>query len=227
MLAPVLVGLIFAVILESGDHAISKAVKQGIATALKDPLALFAERSPGRRGTGALHALKQSKKPHERVLSTIRERPPSEGMPPEVAAPIFDVSSQAPPNTLAGIPETGALPAGLAPAFFIPPTGISSGSPGFIPEIPPQVPPGSPPEAPSPPQTPPPSVLPLVPPPSVPPSGPPPSGPPPMMPPAEIPIPPPPIVITVPEPASWTMTGAGLLVILLARRRKRRAACAR
>ena len=65
LLVPLLAGLFFVAVAGSGDPAIGKATKAAaILAALNDPLSLFAERSPGGRGAGAL----LSTKPDKRLL---------------------------------------------------------------------------------------------------------------------------------------------------------------
>ena len=54
-----------------GDLA---TAKNKFAAALKDPLALFADRSPGARDPGPLHLTKGG--PHERVLAALHHRKP-------------------------------------------------------------------------------------------------------------------------------------------------------
>ena len=81
VLAPVLVGLFFVAVMDPGSRAISKALRIRIADALKDPLSLFGERSPGGRHPGALLSTKSNFAPHERVLSTIRDREPAPDQP--------------------------------------------------------------------------------------------------------------------------------------------------
>lgn len=90
------VGLFFVAAVQQGDPAISQVSKTTLIAVLKDPLSLFAERSPGGRAEGALIPVK------ERVLSTVRERDPA-GTLPGVEDPV-----------VAGVPE-GAAPAGPAP----------------------------------------------------------------------------------------------------------------
>ena len=73
----------------AGKEGIVAALRGGIATALRDPIALFAERSPGSRVPGALHLTKPGAGPHERVLSEVRERPVVLDLPPAAVEPLF------------------------------------------------------------------------------------------------------------------------------------------
>jgi hypothetical protein len=73
LVALVLAGLFFLAEVGSGNSAISRLGIAAMVAALKDPLAVFNERSPGKR-SGALLSIKKGA-PHERVLSTVRERP--------------------------------------------------------------------------------------------------------------------------------------------------------
>src|SRR5262249_37534499 len=82
LLVPLLIGLFFVSIAELGHPAAGKARRSGIIAALADPLSLFAARSPGERGEGALLSTKPGG-PAERVLSEVRDRDPAAaGDPP-------------------------------------------------------------------------------------------------------------------------------------------------
>ena len=91
LLAPLLVGLSVLAV-GQGREALSKVSKEMIFAALRDPLSLFSDRSPGERPPGAL--LSTKKGPRERVLSTVRDRPQEAALPPGTDNPIF---SAAPP----------------------------------------------------------------------------------------------------------------------------------
>ena len=194
LLAPVLVSML-ALAVGPGNEAISRAAKEKIIAALQDPLSLFSDRSPGERRPGALLATKKGG-PHERVLSTVRERPQASDLPPGTETPIFPAASPAdqfagppafgPPFSNTPFSAPGPPPAGFPPGGA-PPGGIPPG--GFPPG---GTPPGAPPPGEPPPGGPPPG-------------GPPPGGPPP----GEPPGPPPPI--PVPEPPTWTIMLLGLL----------------
>jgi hypothetical protein len=191
-LAPVLVGLFFVAVMDPGSLAVSKVLRTRIADALKDPLSLFGERSPGGRRLGALLS---TKPPHERVLSTIREREPAPEIPPELGNPIFAAAPEAlqsPPGEAPQPPAYGP-PFSNTPFFFPgppPPTGIST---------PPNTPPGTPPG--TPPDTPP--------------------GTPPDTPPGTPPTTYPPGTIPIPEPASWLIVSLGFFAMGMAARRRR------
>jgi len=189
----------FLIAVGPGGRAISKALKTKIADVLGDPLSLFAERSPGGRGLGALLSTKAGFKPHERVLSTVRERP---DIPPEANSPVFSAPQalESPPGTLPEDQVTG--PAASGPPF--------SNTPFLYPGPPPEgVPPtGTPPGE------------------GIPPGGTPPGGPPPQGPPDTPTTPPttsgpPPDTILIPEPATWMMLVAGIVAIGMAARRRR------
>jgi hypothetical protein len=204
LLASVLAGLVFVAVVQYCDPAFSKVAMAEIVAALKGPLDLFAERSPGGRGARALISIKPIKGPHERVLSTVRERPA--GIPPVVDSPIFTASA-----AVASIPmippQYDSQP--VDRFFAPPPAAFFPGSPqGFIPGSPPQgLVPGSPPSEPIVPPTGP-DVPPII-------VGPPPPGTP--VPPS-VPETPPPVTIVLPEPATWAMMILGLFAIGLRRR---------
>jgi hypothetical protein len=92
-----LVSLFIAVMAEHGGPAVSNAIKTEIIAALKDPLNLLDERSPGERGPRVLLSIKR---PHERVLSTVRQREVPLGTPLTVDNP--DVAAF--PEAVASIP---------------------------------------------------------------------------------------------------------------------------
>jgi hypothetical protein len=91
---------------DGGKVGIISALNATVATALKDPLALFAERSPGSRGSGVLQLTKSSAAPHERVLAQVREREPVVDSPSGLDTPAF------PDNRTTIAPTSGALPSG-------------------------------------------------------------------------------------------------------------------
>lgn len=198
LLTPVLVGLL-ALAVGPSREAISKVSRQMILAALQDPLSLFSDRSPGERRPGALLSTKGGG-PHERVLSTVRERPQASDLPPGSDIPIFPTAP--PADQFTGPPAFGppfsntpfSYPGPPPPGF--PPGGIPPGG----------IPPGGPPTGGPPPGGPPPG--------GPPPDGPPPGGPPPGGPPETPPIP-------VPEPATLPITIFGLLAIGLAMRARR------
>jgi hypothetical protein len=135
LLVPLLIALFFISIAELGHPAAGKAGRRtGIIAALEDPLALFAERSPGERGAGPLLSTKPGG-PAERVLSGVRDRDPAAGAPPAVA-PITPDDIAALGN---GVPGDGGLPGGgdapgqalgNASPFFAPFTPAGFGDPG-------------------------------------------------------------------------------------------------
>jgi hypothetical protein len=120
LLVPLLAGLFF--VAGRGDPAISKATK-AVMVALADPLSLFAGRSPGGRGPGALLSTKPDKKtaaaeigPEERVLSQVRDRDPDFGGLPALAGL----------NDPAFAPDPGVdgLPGGGGPGSISDPPGL-------------------------------------------------------------------------------------------------------
>ena len=151
LLTALFVCLFFVAVAERGGPAISKVRKDGIVATLLDPMSLFAGRSPGERGEGALLPTKLAKAgPEERVLSQVRDRDPGVGDPPPESGLLPDAG-------LPGAPGEGALPGGPAGGEpFVPFVGSPFAPPGgpgdpFIPG------PGGPPGGPGgPPGTPPP-----------------------------------------------------------------------
>ena len=158
-LVPALVILFFMSVVEHGHPAAGKAGKGGLLAALADPLSLFAARSPGERGGGALLSTKPGR-PSERVLSNVRDRDPPLGDPgaddPGLPVTPEDVAALTPPADGAAPGEGGGfgLPGGGGGPSFAPFSG-PGGDPGFLPGgglAPLTPPPGTPP-----PGTPPPS----------------------------------------------------------------------
>jgi hypothetical protein len=106
-----------------------------IAGRLSDPLVLFAKRSPGGRGSGALFSTKPERTaaivpPHERVLSAVRERQPASGVQPSVGSPFSAVTPEG-PSSSASVPGQSASPGGqsFASPFGYFPSGFG-GIPG-------------------------------------------------------------------------------------------------
>jgi hypothetical protein len=104
------------------SSANGKARLASIKAALKDPLNLFAERSPGERGLGALLSTKSSRGPHERVLSEVRDRDVPTDMLPGVDTADF--------NPIPGDPPDSAIP-GIATSPGNQPFGSSPSTPFF------------------------------------------------------------------------------------------------
>ena len=183
----------FVAVAERGHPAISKVSGAAIVAALKDPLSLFADRSPGGRGSGALLSAKgHAGGPEERVLASERDRDPPLGVSPPPGDPplVFDPVDPGAGGTL---PGGGAPP--QEPGIGSPPLSqffplAALGGPEFIP--------GGGGGTPPPGSTPPPST-----------STPgPPGGP------GDIP--------GVPEPATWAMLILGFFAIGAALRRRAR-----
>ena len=227
---------------DPGKGGIIAALKGQVLAALKDPLALLDERSPGRRRTGALHLTKSGTPPHERVLADVRQREPSPDVAPNAGpvafvdiAPAAVAPPAAPPGNISGTGGDGylmpgivgaplgfpvygaAFPAGSA-VFGTPPgNGGNSGTPNSPPGTGggPNSPPGNtgnPPPGDT--GSPPPSN-----------SGNPPPGDTGGPPPGDTGSPPgsgPPTTIQIPEPATWLLMPLGLIVLLVMRRTKPR-----
>ena len=212
LLAPVLLSLFFGAAADHGlrdirsadTGRISPALKGIIVAALKDPFALFAERSPGNRGPGALHLTKSSAGPHERVLSQVREREPAPDLTAGADNSVSADSAPAvasPPAAVAGNLSNGQDSVPSFPSFINAPPGFpgipatSGGSPGGSDSSP-----GNPGGT------------------DIPPGGP-----------GGIDTPPgnpggtlggtPPPTIAIPEPATWALMILGLLGVLLIVRR--------
>ena len=203
LLAPFLLGLTFVAVTEPGGQAFSQAVGKKIIAALKDPLGLLAQRSPGKRSR--TRHLTKTKGPHERVLSTVRERP----LPTEAANPLLET-----PPAILDIPEGALAPAPTplpavetGPGVFNPPF--------FTPSFPIVFPGPGGPSTLTPPGPTPPGQPPVGPPPGQPPGSPTPPGSSPLS-------PPPPGTISLPEPATWTMMGLGFLAAVVSARRRTR-----
>jgi hypothetical protein len=202
-MVPPLVGLFYVAVAEPSARSISKGIAHEILAALKDPLALFSQRSPGKRIAGHLLSTKGKGGPHERVLSTVRDReqPPAVDtpVPDSVAAiPIIPPQYEIPPTdrtvgALPFVPPAPFIPTGFVPGGFLPPSqpptttppGPPGGPPGTPPGLPPGTPPGGPPEGPpTPPDTPP--------------------------------------VIPIPEPSTWTLMLLGFFALVAVGRRRMR-----
>ncbi len=122
LLAPVLLGLFLVTLVDPGHLAYAR-VEGAFAQALRDPLSLFSDRSPGERTGGVLRS---TKGPRERVLPVVRERDPAgdAAAVPPVADPV-----------LAGLPDGGVVPMGpgiemFPPTFYYPADGDGPNPPG-------------------------------------------------------------------------------------------------
>jgi hypothetical protein len=211
-------------IADPGKRGIIAALKGRIVAALEDPLALLDERSPGRRGPGALHLTKSGARPHERVLADVRQREPGPDLAPGAEpvalvdiAPAAVAPPAAPPRDSTGIggdgylmpgiigaplgfPEfPGAFPGGPAILGMLPGTAGNPGSPNAPPGTGggPNLPPGNT-GNPDSPNSPPGNA-------DTPPGGSPPGG-------------GSPTTISIPEPATWLLMTLGLIVLLAMRR---------
>jgi hypothetical protein len=151
-LAPLLIVLFLAGVAEFGSPAFSAASKRLLIAALEDslaalqdPLSLFAERSPGGRRAGALLSTKS--KPHERVLSTVRERETPVEMPDD--GPVTSLAFASVPIAA---PEYDSPHDQSVASLFFPPffPNTPPGYSGFLPGAPPTATPPTP-ETPTPP----------------------------------------------------------------------------
>ena len=228
------VSLFFIAAFQQGDPATGKVSTTTLVAMLKDPLTLFAERSPGGRAEGALLS---TKPPKERVLSTIRDRDPAGTLPgvddpvvagvPEAAGPAGPAPEE---RVLSGEREglpggggaPGGAPGGFGPGGFGGP-GFAPGPGGLIPEPQAATFPGTPPPGPGIGDDGPGVLNPID---DLDPTSRPPPG---TNPPPDIFNPLPGGGSPVPEPATWAMMLLGFFVIGAAiRRRNRNAlACAR
>jgi hypothetical protein len=134
LLVPAFVGADLAFIAAHDSLVGSSAVISQIAGTLSDPLALFAKRSPGERGSGALRSTKPERTaaivpPHERVLSAVRERQPASGVQPGVGSPFSAVTPEGPTSSTS-VPDQSFLPGGQS---FGSPFGYFPGGFGGIP----------------------------------------------------------------------------------------------
>lgn len=212
------VALFFVAAVQQGDPATGKVSVTTLVAVLKDPLSLFAERSPGGRAEGALLP---TKPPRERVLSTVRERDPAGTLPgvdDPVVAGVPEAGGPAPEERVLsgereGLPGSGGgAPGGVGGPGGFAPFGGAPG--GLIPENFATAPPGGPgdPGVPGDPGNP----------------GPGPDGPGnpgiPGTPPTGI-VDPPGGGSPVPEPATWAMMLLGFFAIGAAIRRRTRHAC--
>jgi hypothetical protein len=237
LLIGVLAGAVFATAAVQDGRAIGKVLRESVA-ALRDPLTLIADRSPGARDSGALRLTKNG--PHERVLSSVRDREPVPEQDNPFAAGTPDQFAGSPlatdGNPLAGTPLAGAgspnfaRPFSAIPAVF-PSSGAGSTAPSTNSPTPggssTPIPGGS--SAPGAPLPPiaisfPSDPQPGAPSPDAPPPGspsPPDSSPPDSPPPGSPVLPTPPT--SIPEPATWTMMVLGLVAAGSSARRRYRA----
>jgi hypothetical protein len=221
-LLPALAMLMLVAAPELGDVAMSSVNLRKLIAALENPLALLAKRSPGNR-SGTVVSIKGKARPHERVLSSVRDRPapvvadiPSVNldMPVVVDIPPGALAPAPPPQAPLSPAQIFGAPFG-PPGFFggpvFPPGGFFPGGtpPGTTP--PGTTPPGNTPPGTTPPGTTPPGTTPpgTTPPGTTPPgtTGTPPGG-----------GPPGGDTIVVPEPSTWSVMIAGLIAMGFAAR---------
>jgi len=131
LLAPALLSLFFMAAAEygrettadAGTGGVVTAIKDKIVAALKDPLALLAERSPGGRIPGPLHLTKPNTGPHERVLAQVRERDPAPDLTPSGDDSVFAGDAPATTSFPGDLSQGSGLPPGI-PASFNTPLGF-------------------------------------------------------------------------------------------------------
>jgi hypothetical protein len=126
--------LLFAMVAEFDGRLLSQTNKRAVIAVLADPLSLLSERSPGLRGAGPLLSIKGKIAPHERALSTVRDRQPQ--VPNVVVSipiipPQYDTAlaenrlGGLPPFAAAG-PQAGDLASGPNPPMANPPADLSA-----------------------------------------------------------------------------------------------------
>lgn len=142
ILAPFLASLLFGTLVDRVAPAFAEASKAVIVAAVTDPLSLFAARSPGERGEGALYS---TKGPHERVLSAVREReapadPAAASPAADSVAPLgapFGDGVLSPDRAFDALPWPGFFPyPGFEWPGMIPGPGTPPVPPGTTPETP-------------------------------------------------------------------------------------------
>lgn len=159
--------LVLAPVSLPDGQLLAKSSIAAFAAALRDPMAMFAARSPGARGAGATYQTKPAYTapatgPIERVLSSARQRPgavgPADpalaGILPDAALPSDNAQSGLAGGTggsglPADLPVNGSGGPGVLP---LPPFGGGGGGGGgggiILPNQPPEVTPTSPPTPP-------------------------------------------------------------------------------
>ena len=101
-----------------GAISLVSALKNQFAAGIDGPLALLDERSPGGRGDGPLQMTKSGNKPHERVLSEVREHSPTDSAPgtsPPAAADDAPPSATTPNATPATPGQANTAPTSFSP----------------------------------------------------------------------------------------------------------------
>ncbi len=131
------------------DHATGSGGLIGdVRDFLRDPLAYFATRSPGARGSGQLIQSKHrafklarhaAKPPHERVLSNVRYAPPIPPFVDDIVPRVFPGPDFAPPFLSVGpgpIPGVPVIPPPVVPISNVPGGGAGGGPGGntLVPE---------------------------------------------------------------------------------------------
>lgn len=117
LVSAMVAGLGLGAAIEHTNPALGQMILAKIVETAKAPIALFAARSPGERGAGALLSTKPGRGgPHERVLSAVRDREPLSGEPAG--------ADGSPLGIIPGSQDTGGIPKELG-------TGSGGAAPPF------------------------------------------------------------------------------------------------
>lgn len=121
LIAPLLAGALLGTVVDS--LAVGGKGMAALVRVVQDPLSLFAQRSPGERGAGALLSTKGARRgPTEQVLAPAREV-----VPPAEAQPFAGLADpELPALAYLGVPEGAPV---VAPPFF---GGVPVGPVGFF-----------------------------------------------------------------------------------------------
>lgn len=119
-----------------GAGARAAGLSATLASMMRDPLSIFAMRSPGERGLALLNSKPDrvraaaEEPPTERVLSTIRERPPVASALDEFVLPADEILGGDLVQLAALAPQPEAVEAGLLPPLVVPGGGFWGGGGG-------------------------------------------------------------------------------------------------
>jgi len=129
-----------------GGAAHAAGLSATLAAMMRDPLSIFAMRSPGERGLALLsskpertRAAAAEEPPTERVLSTVRERPPVASALDEFILPADELLGGDLMQLAALEPQPEVVPLGVLPPLVTPGGGFWGGG-GDEPNPPPSVP---------------------------------------------------------------------------------------
>ena len=126
LIVPVLAGVLCASIVDS--VAVGGQGRAALAQVVKDPAAMFAGRSPGERGAGAMYQTKHKAvgTPAERTLANVPVEPAQDMGLPVVSDAVDPVATalfaqpDTPPADVVPLADVGGTP----PNFFVPGPGI-------------------------------------------------------------------------------------------------------